>query len=63
MDVLLERVEVEQREHFASRVVRPERRDHFFFHGTSVTTKKHNIHTRLPNVPVDANIGGGGQNP
>lgn len=40
VDVLLERVEVEQREHFAPGVVRPEWRDHFFLDRTSVAAEK-----------------------
>jgi len=37
VDVLLERIEIEQREHFAPGVVRPEWRDHLFLYRTSVT--------------------------
>lgn len=42
MDILLERVEIKQREHFAASVVRPERRDHLLLYRASVTARNKN---------------------
>lgn len=40
VDVLLERIEIEQCEHFTTSVIRPKRSDHFFLYRASITAKK-----------------------
>lgn len=42
VDVLLERIEIEQCEHFTTSVIRPKRSDHFFLYRASITAKKKN---------------------